>query len=347
MTSKATTNRRTQLSQQGASKTVVASTPGETQQTSEVLNEGEIRKPKHQSCIPIDPIPEGLTIVFTNSKQVHGVRNVFIREVSRCGNNFGLPMPQNQQVTSLHSGYGRHLEIAVNSYAANMTANKTAKDPLYPIFKKVGTKLIYDHTSDEGQAVLLPIIEESSSGTVMLEQHISSPLSSNITNGLINIRHKAKLAGVRLIMFLVTPSEHEKTYIDGLSEYCFETISIIPCEPDPDSESAFAIDIINLHPLLMYHVVVCNVRWSNGQYHRRFSPFVSTEWQKRAAWILYHYKNKSIADIGEILKIDKSNVSRKLKGLPNPYTVNKKFDMDWLQTFMETTQGALATADDD
>jgi hypothetical protein len=290
--------------------------------------------------LEISPVELGLTIInCLDRTQLSEVRNTVTMMALQGSKNLGIPMPMVDAVLSIYSGGSRRVGLAKALCAANLPIKKSAAHE----FKAVGTRDGYDYCSDEGLSILLPIIQQSSGWWVILEQPCSWPFSTVFVAGLSYIRHAAKIADVRVMIFLTCPESHDKT---GLHQLCDEFIEVIPCEPDTDSHVAFAFDCINLRDFNQFGVgkIMCNVRAVEKQLHRRFEPLIATDLKSRVLWYLRGH-GKTLEEIGELLDMNKSTVSRRLAGLPKPRNI--VMSEGWLESYLQSEQGVLALSNHD
>lgn len=280
----------------------------------------------------LSPIPQGLTIVNFRDASIAAEGRNTLTHAARVGSKkIGPPMPLTQKVTSLYPGNARCIEQAKFSDAANRQVAGAVPHEI----RAVGSRDAFDWCSDEGIASLQPIIEATNSGWVMFEQKVTWPFNPEFLVGLTRISNVAKQAGVWVMMFMVCPDGYEKTTLDQL---CDEYIEVTECEPNPDGQVAFVFDFVNIRNLRLYGLgkTMCSVKLTDGVLRRHYEPFVSHELLTRAIWSL-RGQQKTVEEIAKLVGLNKSNVSRRLAGLPPPRNVNTH--VDWLEDYLESIQG--------
>jgi DNA-binding transcriptional ArsR family regulator len=237
-------------------------------------------------------------------------------------------MPSVTAMLSLYSCNSRALEQAKLLDSANPPSKRDIRHE----FKVIGSRDGFDWCSVEGLASLLPIIESASGIWVFAEQKITEILSSQFASGLLNISNAAKLAGAWFMLFTVFTN---RTKVADLRQLCDEYIEVTACEPDPHCYTAFAFDCVDLRALNAHGIgkIMCSVKLKDGVIRRTFSPFVSSELQKRAIWAL-RGQQRSLEEIGKMLGMNKSTVSRHLLGLPPCHAQER--DDGWLRDYLQT-----------
>lgn len=282
----------------------------------------------------ISPIPLGLTIICIRDASLTPHARNAIEQLALTGSKkLDTPMPKVNTLLSLYSGNVRQLEQAQALNNANRPTEKQVKHS----YRTCGSRDGFDWFSDEALCILLPIIKKTE-GWLTLEQCIVGPVTVSIADGLFRIRNAAQQAGVWVMVFLVYMDGYEKS---RLHEFCDEYIEVSPCEPDIGGETAFFIDCVglrNLNPLGIGRTM-CNVKLSQGQFRRSYTPFISSNLETRVMWIL-RGQGKTLEEIGTLLKRNKSSVLRRLQGLPTP--MRRDMGKDWLARYLEAsarTQG--------
>ncbi len=296
---------------------------------SKELKKAKISAVKNHLVPLISPIPLGLTIVsIREASLTPHVRNTFEQLALTGSTKLGIPMSKVKEVLSLYSGNVRQLEQAM----ALKNANVPPKKPVKHNFRACGSREGFDWFSDEGFCVLEPIIKEAD-GWLTLEQCSVGPVTVSIADGLFRIRNAAQQAGVWVMVFLVCQEGYEKS---RLHEFCDEYIEVSPCEPDIGGETAFSIDCVglrNLNPLGI-GITMCSVKLSEGQFRRRYTPYISSNLETRVMWIL-RGQGKTLEEIGSLLQKNRSSVLRRLQGLPTPKPVNMADR--WLERYLDSS----------
>lgn len=255
-------------------------------------------------------IPYGLIIVRIDKLELMPmVSNTFI-QLARCGfNKLGLGIPQASQVVSVCTS-----ERQAHHLAWLTSANKTPANAAPHEIKNLGLRGTIDWTSPEGGLILKPLIPGCESW-VMLEQASSSTLNS--ASGIeakILLREMAKKARTRIMLFVVAPEGSDKQHLD---QCCDEYIVINSCEPDFGCDCAFSLDFAGLRELNSVGIgkMMCNVKFDNGIFRRKLSPYISGQLENRVIWAL-RSQGKVLDDIAKIVKINKSTVLRRLQSMP-------------------------------
>jgi len=187
-----------------------------------------------------------------------------------------------------------------------------------------------------GLCVLLPLIEETGCGVLTLTQEISGPITPSMSVALTNIGNAAKQAKTYVLLFLVCVGGMEKL---NLQELCDEYIEVGLCEPDIGCQVAFSIEFVGLRDMHLLGVgkTMCQVKASEGRFLRLYRPFVASDCQTRAMWIMRR-EGKTLGEIGKLLGIHKSNVLRRLKGLPkHPHYIVEE---GWVKRYLESTSAS-------
>jgi len=108
-----------------------------------------------------------------------------------------------------------------------------------------------------------------------------------------------------------------------------------------DCDTAFSIDCVGIRDLNSLGVgkTMCNVKLTDRVFHRRYERFVAADLDTRIMCALRGQK-KSLDEIGNIFKINKSTVLRRLQGLPIPRP--EEVDQAWLDRNLEAPGSLVA-----
>lgn len=275
----------------------------------------------------ISPFEPGLVIVSVPSAQILPlVRNAFTCSAIEKNRTLGIPMPLVDEVVSVFSGNPRQLEQA-QLFAV---ANPPATSNVVSVTKKCAAPEKLDWTNYGGQYALLPIIEKAK-GWVIIEQTAVGTITPAFLQGLIPIGHAAKQAGT-WVMLLIAGSD--RVDVSQLTHVCGDLIEVAECEPDVDCDTAFSIDCVGIRDLNSLGVgkTMCNVKLTEGVFHRRYERFIAADLDTRIMRAL-RGQHKSLDEIGSIFKINKSTVLRRLQGLPIPRP--EEVDQEWLDRNLE------------
>ncbi|WP_342617545.1 hypothetical protein [Rhodoferax sp. GW822-FHT02A01] len=277
---------------------------------------------------PLTPLAKGLTtICVRDAALIPQVRCTIEHLILTKSARLGVPMPEVAELISLHAGTIRSIEYAKVLSAANHTKEGVGPVHKHKVFQSPGG---FNWTGPEGLSVVLPLIEKAT-GCVTLEQPTDRTLSGLSAEGMFRIRAASTQAGVWTILFMSHPEGHEKS---GIHRVCDEYFEVTRCDPDPGWESAFAVDCIDLSRSndLDLGKVMCNVKFIEGKMVRRYEKFVSVDLKIR---LMAHLRGQKMTmeEIGRIAMLDKSQVSRSLKGIRPLVSATWDDDMQrkWLE----------------
>lgn len=175
--------------------------------------------------------------------------------------------------------------------------------------------------SSEGATLLLEHLE--SNGCVTVQQTYRSILREHIVSSLGALENRAKAQhGLILLFVQCSPTDDVAWMTDHVTEF----ISAEECEPGPGAEIAFCLasqSLYNQHGCgigrSMYEIAI-----GNGFKHKR-SVFIAANARDRFMWLMRR-DGASLSEIAELLGIDKSTVSKRLKSLL-PNTLNLQVDL--------------------
>lgn len=274
----------------------------------------------------ISPFQPGLLLVSVSCTPIMPlVRSTFTCLAKEGGRELGIPMPIVEEVVSVFSGNPRHLEQA-QLFAA---ANPSATSNVVSVTKRCAAPERLDWTYG-GLYALLDIIGEAK-GWVIIEQTTAAPITPAVLQGFIRIGHAAEQAGVCVMLLMICS---DQANVSQLTHVCSDLIEVAECEPDVDCDTAFSIDCVGIRDLNSLGVgkTLCNVKFADGVFHRRYERFVAPDLDTRIMCAL-RGQQKSLDEIGSIFKINKSTVFRRLQGLPIPCP--DEVDQDWLDRNLE------------
>ena len=255
-------------------------------------------------------IPYGLTIVGLDKQELLRIVSNTLTHLARCGSTrLDIGIPRASRVVSICTGerHTRHV-------AQLAAANKTPEDAAPHEIKDLGLSNPVRWASPEGGLIFKSLIA-ACKGWVMLEQTTASGLNSaSGIKSLLLIREMAKNADLRIMLFVVIPKGDDTNELD---QCCDEYINIKASEPDFGCDSAFSIDVASLRNLNAVGVgkTLCNVKFINGMFRRRYTPFISEQLENRVIWAL-RAQEETLDIIAKIMKINKSTVLRRLQTMP-------------------------------
>lgn len=282
----------------------------------------------------VDGIDTGLIVIKCPSLQYAIFsRNAFESAVCQQRPIADVGMPEVNNMCSIHAGSRRGLgQSAALIELQNLSESKV--NHVYEELLSVSSNI--DFLSDAGQMVLFPKIKENAGNVLTVLQVIEGPFTSSMSVVMMNIRNEAKQQGTYVLMFMVCDSGVDKLNLQAL---CDEYIEVVACEPDIGFDLAFSIDFVGLREMSIVGVgkSMCQIKSSKGKLIRRYNPFISSDLKTRAMWVMRR-SNMKLEEIGKHFDgLHKSNVSKRLKGLPNPK--NYKIAENWINDFLESIEG--------
>ena len=276
----------------------------------------------------ISPFSPGSTIVAVHQASLlPHVRHAMTNLAVAMSTALGIPMPNVESVLSVFSGNKRQLEQAEFFAAVNPLPTTGASHD----FKTCAALDRLDWTSNEGQYLLLPLIAGAKGRWIIVEQEISGSITPTIAQGLIRIDHAARQAGVCALLIIACSDRMD---VSQLAHVCGDLIEVARCEPDVDCDTAFSIDCVGIRSLNSLGIgkTMCSVKLTEGVFYRSYAPFVSADLDTRIMCAL-RGQQKSLDEIGSILKSNKSTVLRRIQGLPIPRA--EDVNQDWLDRNLE------------
>lgn len=258
----------------------------------------------------LPPFRRGLTVVACLSMEGRRLtRETLIRAALTGGDELPIRMPKGQKVTFLCAGSRREqdlMKVSLNSLA------NYAREMNYDHQQVISADPI-DWTGPGGLALVKQKLLEVD-GWLILE-HASGPNSNPINfEGLLRIQQDAKRLKKWVMLIMVNPRLQDTKNFSRIAD---EYLEITLCEPDPGWDEAIVIDCVALTQGLGHALgkVMSLARQANGHYETQTVPFVSNSLQTRLMVIL-RATGKTLERIGRLVGLDKSGVSRQLKGMP-------------------------------
>ena len=275
------------------------------------LKEGIVRNDGNTSHFgDVFDIPVGLTIVAAEEDNlIPFVSTTFTRMAQRGSKRLGVSIPRGSKVVSVCFGE-RHASQMARLFAADTPTENSAQHEI----KNLGLNRPICWTSSESIFVIKSLMADSD-GWLMLQQTSASSFNTAGSIGvLLSISEMARNAKSRIMLFVVIPEGGEKYQLD---QCCDEYIAVRSCEPDFGYNRAFSVDVASLRYLNGVGIgkTMCNVKYANGVFQRRYAPFISAQLENRVIWAL-RSKGMTLDDIAEKMKINKSTVLRRLQTMP-------------------------------
>lgn len=312
-----------------------------TKENPENTKEKKNERPASAShdLIRVDGIDTGLTVIKCTSLQ-HAMfsRNAFESAVRQQRPIADVDMPEVNNMCSIHTGSRRGL----GQSAALVELHNPLESKVKHIYEELLSLGNFDFMSDAGQMVLGPKIKENAGGVLTLLQVIEGSFTSSMSVVMMNIRNEAKQQGAYVLLFMVCDSGVDKLNLQAL---CDEYIDVAACEPDIGFDLAFSIDFVGLGEMSIVGVgkSMCQIKSSKGKFIRRYNPFISSDLKTRAMWVMRR-SGMTLEEIGKhFYGLHKSNVSKRLKGLPNPK--DYKIAENWINDFLESIEDNDAESD--
>lgn len=275
----------------------------------------------------------GLIIVTVREPHLMPVvRSTFEQMVLKHDDKIGLSVGNPKKLIAFIGGANRAFQIAELIAATEETKGyKARKDHVAR-----GTRAGFDLTSNEGLCTFIPILTTMGKNSwVTAQQPFVQPASHEFMNGLARIHELAHSVAASVMLFMSYPDDPNEL---DLSDF-YEHIHVRECEPDPGCAHALEINYVNLkdtHALGAGHMM-CSIKQKGGKYLRRYERFVSAALKERVMWKM-RCQGMSLAEIGELIKLNKSNVKRHLDKMPP--TQKLALPKDWLNPYAEILEFA-------
>lgn len=279
----------------------------------------------------IEGIEAGLTIIAMSAQNlaIH-VKNIFEKAVLKQKTISHVGMPVVEEMLSLHTGSARQMA----QERAFIILNEQEGGNVKHEYEELPSRGNFDYLTDAGQLVLISKIDELGAGVLTLTYVISGSFTPLVLSALMNIGNAAKQAGTFVLMFVVCDPTFNKLSLQPL---CDELIVVDVCEPDVDYDLAFSIEFVGLKEMGIVGVgkSMCQIKSSKGKLIHWSRTFIASDLETRAMWVM-RQQEMTLDAIGKHFGgLHKSNVSKRLKGLPNPpsYKVNE----DWVKQYLVAT----------
>jgi hypothetical protein len=287
--------------------------------TKEAISSMNNERNSNPFLVAMSPMAAGISIFqCVDSEIFPDVVNTVTQFTVTGSKQLGVPFPKVPKVVSLCSGNHRGIKQAQAFFAANIKADGDANHE----FKIFESRAALDWTCEEGLATLLPYIQKlGAKCCVVLEQHITGPVTVSFFSGLAKISAVAKEFEVCVFMTMMCP---DACSLVGLDQCCDELIKVAACEKEPGYTCAFSFDFVSLAPLSVYGVgkKMVSVRLTEkNRFTRRCDPYIAADLQTRLMW-LQRKQGKKLEAIAKFFGLDKSTIQRRLKGLASSENVS-------------------------
>lgn len=213
-----------------------------------------------------------------------------------------VPTPERDKIFFMDSGPARQLEqLSATRAKLGLIASELKKCE----FLKRATSSVLDWTSPAAVFILLNLKALKSGGYVFLMQPSGTEPDFR---GLQQLNRMAEEHDTRVIMFCPGVGDDEK-----YSSVANEIFVITSRDPNPGYEQAFEVSCPQLASPLnpASGKVLCCVRMGDDGLEFEITPYVADDLKTRLMAIL-KAADWRLEKIGELVKLNKSNVSRKL-----------------------------------
>lgn len=246
----------------------------------------------------------GLTLMVgpINDGQALLCQAMMVKALVHASSCLPVPTPERDNIFFIDSGPARQLEqLSATRAKLGLTTSELKK---FEVLKRV-TSSVLDWTSPAAVSILLNLKALKSGGYVFLMQPLGTEPD---TRGLLQLNRMAEEHDTRVIMFCPGVVDSDK-----YSSVANEVFMITPRDPNPGYEQAFEVSCTQLTSSLdpASGKVLCCVRMGDDGLESEITPYVADGLKMRLMAIL-KADGWSLEKIGEIVKLNKSNVSRKL-----------------------------------
>lgn len=277
-----------------------------------------------ESVTQVSALEPGLTMVVgPYGELVHFVHTAILKELAQCSSRLPIPLPECSSIVCVHSGPARHLE-QVRELHAKLGL-------MAPAFKKCQSfervaSCAFDWTNQASVSIVSRLKALKNGGCIVLQQPAGEIPD---VEGLLQLRRIGEKSGARIILFC--PNVAHEAKISGIPN---ELLVVTQCEPNPGFDEAFVLSCPELASPLNpgSGKVLCNVRLGDDGLETEITPYVADDLKTRLMAIL-KADEWSLEEIGQLVGLNKSNVSRKLRMVSG--TVPDGWDGDMLAEWLE------------
>lgn len=277
-----------------------------------------------QSLSPVSALEPGLTMVVgPYGELVHFVYTAILKELAQGSSRLPIPLPECSSIVCVHSGPARHLE-QVRELHAKLGL-------MAPAFKKCQSfervaSCAFDWTNQASVSIVSRLKALKNGGCIVLQQPAGEIPD---VEGLLQLRRIGEKSGARIILFC--PAVANEAKISGISN---ELLVVTQCEPNPGFDEGFVVACPQLASPLSpaSGKVLCCVRLGEYGLETEIMPYVADDLKTRLMAIL-KADEWSLEEIGKLVGLNKSNVSRKLRMVSG--TVPDGWDGDMLAEWLE------------
>jgi len=248
-----------------------------------------------------------------------------LEQVLNSRSDFGIKWRQPKKVAILTAGSTLNAERS----KAALLAGVSVPEAINIVRVHVSHIANFDFLSPEGVDVWKPKLESTKGINLWIGRaHLGQGASFlRALKGFNKVRAKAKNVGTSVVLVVSADTMPEGI---ELEDYCDEFIRIEECEAEPSGEQSFYLECTQLSQLDPNAGRVMGiVNASTGA--RRYEPFIAKALYDRAIRRM-RGAGFTYAQIGQVVKKDKSTVLRNLEGWP---LQKLKVDEHWLAQVRE------------
>jgi len=262
-------------------------------------------------------------VVGQYSEMTLFVHGAIVQAVATESADLPIPMPDCKSVICVFRNTPRKLEQLRGAHKLLGLSALTTEDFKFA-YREASREL--DWSSPAAIATLSLGSEESEDRCIVLQQ---PPGTAPDIDGLLHLRRAAEASGAYVI--LLCPDVANEAKISGIPN---ELLVAAPCEPNPGFDEAFVLSCPELASPLSPSSgkVLCCVRLGDDGLETEITPYVADDLKTRLMAIL-KADEWSLEEIGNLVGLNKSNVSRKLRMVSR--TVPDGWDGDMLAEWLE------------
>lgn len=257
-----------------------------------------------QSLTAISALNPGLTMVTGQySEMTLYVHAIILQALAKHSADLPIPMPDCESVICFFRNTPRKLE-QLRGIHNLLGLSALATDSFKLTYREASREL--DWTSPAATATLSLGREEREASCIVLQQPAGATPD---IEGLLHLRRAAEAVGAYVI--LLCP---DVIYDAISSSVPNELFVVAPCPPNPGFDEAFVLSCPELASPLNpgSGKVLCCVRLTDDGLETEITPYVSDDLKTRLMAIL-KADEWSLEEIGQLVGLNKSNVSRKLR----------------------------------
>ena len=277
-----------------------------------------------QSLTAISALNPGLTMIVGKYSPITlYVQAVIVQVVAKQSADLPIPMPDFKSVICFFRNTPRKLE-QLRGVHKLLGLSALITDDFKLAYREASREL--DWTSPAAIATLSLGNEERKDCCLVLQQPTGTTPD---IDGLLHLRRAAESANAHVILLCPDVAHEAKT--SGIPNELFVAT---PCEPNPGFDEAFVLSCPELASPLNpgSGKVLCSVRLGDDGLETEITPYVADDLKIRLMAIL-KANEWSLEEIGQLVGLNKSNVSRKLRMVSG--VVPDGWDDDMLAEWLE------------